>query len=115
MARRSSVSSGAWPMVPARGFSEERPARVRRELGIADPASPLGFAEGVTSNETVGIRDLSVGKGKPVQHGQAVEPVIVRAVANLELTRPGSQQSAVQPRRHIATDRQGIDLGLAVE
>ncbi len=98
-----------------RDAREQRAARVGGELRVGDLARLARGAIGVRLEKAARVGDLAAGDREAVQHREAVEPVVHRALADLPLRRAGAQQRALEPAGERPLDGQARDAGLVVE
>jgi hypothetical protein len=93
---------------------EQRPAGIGGEAAVA-PLPFLGVAVGDAVDEAAAVGDPAVAEPEAVQHGEAVEPVVEPARADLELRGRHAHQGAAQPGGQLAGDRQAVDRRLLLE
>ena len=94
---------------------EDRPARVRGELRVADDPLFLVGLVGRAAQEAVGVAHAAALEGEGVQHPEAVEPVVEGALAHLVEGGPVAHERARQPLRHVAVHRQPADAHLLAQ
>ena len=94
---------------------KQRAAWIRREPALRQLPRCFRVAKGARAQEAVAIGDAAVVEAEPVQHGEAVEPVIDGLPGEIEFGRPGAHERARKPARELARDRQGLDARLGIE
>ena len=94
---------------------KQGPAWVGGELAPTDPTHRNRLKIRPAAEIAVGIRNAAVREGELVQHGQPIEPVIVRPLAHLELRGSSPHQGSGEPGWDRASDRQVVQARFLIQ